>query len=599
MGQLEGISSTRSTHLKICVAVMCLVCLPQSLSAQTTGNAQMSAIPTLHATAQLVIVDVTVTNGSGAPVKGLPKTAFRVTESGKPQAISSFEEHDGITAAKSSAPSAPAAAPQPGVFTNTIVSTGNSAAAVILLDLLNTPMENQAFVRNQLLDYVKNAKPGAPIAIFALTSRLLMLQPFTSDLETLRRAVDRAHPEASPLLRNKVGNGPDVVATQTAGIEAQLSVSPEMADAIQAFNDADTNVTEAETAGVTLRAMHQLALYLAGIPGRKNLIWFSSAFPLNLMPHGSAMAVPFIGASSWDAEYRQTVSLLARSRVSVYPVDARGLALYPGGNSVFEAHQAMQQVAEDTGGKAFINTNGLAQAVESVVDDGSNFYTLAYIPSDANPHGEFRGIHVALDNAALQNESGLKLAYRRGYYADAITAASTVVQRETVQAASLYLAPPATQIPFYARVLPLPDGAPDITAPGETARPRRALDLGNFRRYTVEYSTDVRNLTILTNPDGKRMAHVEYIALVYDAQGKRVNSAVRSLHELWTAAQFPTTQQRGVRYFQQIDAPAKGEFTFRVLVHDLTSGRIGAIDVPLSALPPTTPPVASARSHHP
>ena len=34
----------------------------------------------------------------------------------------------------------------------------------------------------------------------------------------------------------------------------------------------------------TLEAFQDLAGYLAGIPGRKNVIWFSSAFPLVLFP---------------------------------------------------------------------------------------------------------------------------------------------------------------------------------------------------------------------------------------------------------------------------------------------------------------------------
>jgi len=576
-----------------CLAGLLLISLPLTISAQTTSQstaaAPASSTATLHVKSQLVVVDVTITDSSGNPVQGLPRSAFRITESGKPQTISSFEEHNGITAAKISAP---APAPKPGVFTNTVTSTGESVANVVLLDLLNTPMQNQAFVRKQLLDYVKTAKPGAPIAVFGLTSRLLMLQPFTSDPDLLRRAVERTRPEASPLLKNKLGGGQDIVAAQIADIEAQLSVSPEIADALQAFNDADTQVTDAQLAGATLHAMHQLALYLAGIPGRKNLIWFSNAFPLNLMPHGSAMAVPFVGESSWEVEYRETVNLFARSRVAVYPVDARGLDISPGGNTVFEAHQTMQQVAEDTGGKAFINTNGLAQAVETVVDSGSNFYTLTYAPTNSNSHDDFRSIHVD-----LSKNSGLKLSYRRGYYADTGATASTSTLRETVQTATAYFAPPATQVPFYARVLPIPANAPDIVAPGEAPHPRRVLDSAHMLRYSVEYSTDVLNLSILSAPDGKRMAHVEYMALVYDAQGKRVNSAVKSLHEIWTPAQFPTTQQRGVRYQQQIDVPARGEFTIRLLVHDLTTDRIGSIDIPLSTLPPapSASPIATAQ----
>jgi hypothetical protein len=165
----------------------------------------------------------------------------------------------------------------------------------------------------------------------------------------------------------------------------------------------------------------------------------------------------------------------------------------------------------------------------------------------------------------------------------------------------LYLTPPATQVVFNAHVQPMPAGAPDIISPGEPPHPRRTLTPDHYLRYSVEYATDVRNLAILSAPDGKHMAHVEYMALVYDEQGKRVNSAVKALHEIWTPAQFPHTQQWGVRYQLQVDVPAKGDFTLRLLVHDLTTNRIGTIDVPLSTLPPapTASPVAAAEPPKP
>ena len=39
-----------------------------------------------------VVVDVTVTDGKGAPVEGLTKDDFSITDEGKPRTISSFTE---------------------------------------------------------------------------------------------------------------------------------------------------------------------------------------------------------------------------------------------------------------------------------------------------------------------------------------------------------------------------------------------------------------------------------------------------------------------------------------------------------------------------
>ena len=70
-------------------------------------------------------------------------------------------------------------------------------------------------------------------------------------------------------------------------------------------------------------------------------------------------------------------------------------------------------MAEQTGGHAFVNTNGLADAVTRAINDGSNHYTLTYSPIDIVNDGKFRKIQVK------SRRQGLVLAYRRGYYADA------------------------------------------------------------------------------------------------------------------------------------------------------------------------------------
>lgn len=72
----------------------------------------------------------------------------------------------------------------------------------------------------------------------------------------------------------------------------------------------------------------------------------------------------------------------------------------------------MQQIAKATGGRAFVNTNGLKEAVASAVEDGGSYYTVGYKPSN-QPDGLFRKIQLNIDNV------NYNLAYRYGYDADA------------------------------------------------------------------------------------------------------------------------------------------------------------------------------------
>ena len=75
----------------------------------------------------------------------------------------------------------------------------------------------------------------------------------------------------------------------------------------------------------------------------------------------------------------------------------------------------MQAIAASTGGVPFYNGNDLGKAVDNAMNDGANFYTLAYTPSEQKNGGEWRSIQVAL-NGAL-SKAGYTLSYREGYFA--------------------------------------------------------------------------------------------------------------------------------------------------------------------------------------
>lgn len=180
-------------------------------------------------------------------------------------------------------------------------------------------------------------------------------------------------------------------------------------------------------------AFNSLAHYLSAFPGRKNLIWFSGSFPINVLPDPT-FEKDARNLETNDSQFRETASLLSQAQVAVYPVEAGGFAVDPtfsaaatksdpfGKSSAalyqahLDEHGTMNQLAEDTGGKAFSNTNDLVTAVQDAIDAGSNYYTLTYQPPNRNLHGGYRAIHIAL-NGQLK-AAGYSLAYRHGYFVD-------------------------------------------------------------------------------------------------------------------------------------------------------------------------------------
>lgn len=407
-----------------------------------TSSSQTTPAETLHAGTQLVIVDVVVQDHNGYAIHGLTRDSFVLTEQKKPQTIRDFEEHSAATAQKPGPPLRPL---PPGVFTDYTPVAPDSTLNILLIDTLNTPMKDQVFVRQQLLDYIKHEKPGTRIAIFGLTTRLFMLQGFTSDPAVLQAAVQHKLIERGSFLLDDpvgAGGGPESMSDTMQDSGSAIGNSAAFAQAlanVQQFEAEQQSTQTQMRTQYTLDAFNALAHYLSNFPGRKNLIWFSGSFPLSIEPDPT-LNDPFSIVADSNEEFRETTNLLARSQIAVYPVDARGLmtepmfdasnsgSSYARNPSAFardhmkfsqsqaQEHMTMNELASDTGGQAFYNTNGLSAAVSKALDAGSNYYTLTYTPTDHNWNGAYRNIHVQLTGSLAAQ--GYRLAYRHGYYAD-------------------------------------------------------------------------------------------------------------------------------------------------------------------------------------
>lgn len=595
---------------------------PQTESVPSSGV-------TLTTGTQLVVVDVSVEDRAGHPVRGLKLSDFKVLENKKPETIKTFDEHSTANAGRANTPPPPALKLPPGTFTDYTPVPADSTLNVLLLDALNTPQKDQAYVRNQLQEYVKHANPGSRIAIFGLTSRLIILQGFTSDPEVLKSAVEhRLIPRASVLLDDPTGTN-----TDPNLLSDSLSAAGASASVVAALQQFEAQTASSQTqlrTQYTLDAFNALARYLGTFPGRKNLIWFSGSFPLSIFADPT-LNDPFAVQSDASSELRETTTLLDRARVAVYPIDARGLQTTP----LFDAsrsgkeyvrnpgrlskdignfettnaqeHFSMQQIADDTGGHAFYNTNGLADAVAKALDAGSNFYTLTYTPTNRESKGEYRNIRVELQPDAAAR--GLKLAYRRGYFAANPTAHLTAHPSSApLQATAPAATAPVTGILAYARRA-MQRGAPEpseilfkvLVQPDSTATEDKVFAHnqpdpnmhGPFRLYDVSIGALAKTLALPPSPDGRRHGGIEFLAYVYDAEGKLLNTESNKVAMNLDPPTYAALMKSGLLFSMQVSAPAKGESFLRIAVLDTTSGRIGVVEVPTTTVshlaPPTRP----------
>jgi VWFA-related protein len=599
------------------VCTLALMLLPITAMAQSSETIQgaTSETPVLRTEAQLVIVDVTVKDKEGLPIHGLKREDFTLTEGKEPQAISSFEEYSSQKP-RLAGPELPPL--PPGTFTDYTPVPPDGALNILLLDTLNTPMSDQSYVRSELRQYLKKAAPGTRIAIFGLSRRLFLLQGFSSDPEILKDVVEhKLTPRGSSLLDDALGSGatPDALSDIAAnGGAVGIAISN-----MQQFEAEQKDFQTQFRLQYTLDAFNDLAHYLSAFPGRKNLIWFSGSFPLNILPDPT-LNNPFSVMEDNNPEFRETTNLLSQARVAVYPVDARALMVDPtfsaaasksdpfgkrsGAFSTAQAneHMTMNQLAEDTGGAAFYNTNDLASAVQSAIRSGSNYYTLTYVPTNRNRNETYREIHVVL-NRRLAN-AGYSVAYRHGYYANEqqhvskdVTAAATTANGTAsasngdiyARAAIAHGAPAPQDILFKVRVLPIVTTLEPVLAADNRVSSTGPIK-PPFRRFAVDIAAVGNDFQLTFNKDGGRRAgNIEFNVLLYDNDGALLNVTGKKVQLNLT----PDAYKRflsGVNVHLEISVPVKGGNDFlRIAVHDISSNRFGVVEVPVVAVARLSP----------
>ncbi|HKF46428.1 MAG TPA: VWA domain-containing protein [Terracidiphilus sp.] len=555
-----------------------LLCAAALMAAQAGSSAPQQPQTVLRTQSTSVLVDVVVTD-KGKGVRGIDRKRFHIFEDGTEQNVSFLEEH-------SPAMGAPAEKRRPlppHLYTNLPSQPTGSAVNVLLLDALNTPVGNQVEVRKRMVKYIETIPPGSTMAIFTLASRLRMAQGFTSNVGDLIAALKsaRANPQQSVALDSPTGSG-----TDSSNLSLMSGARPAAA-ALQAFQSDVNSAQTDQRAAMTLQALQNLARYLSGVPGRKNLIWFSGSFPTVLGP--ADITNPASGSRNYSDQVRNTSELLAAARVAVYPMAAEGLATlasFDVGNSGLgpgpkdpdlQNRFTMEEIAQETGGMALFNNNDFGAAVTKAIDDGASYYTIGYVPQSHDYHGQFRKLKVRIDDCDCH------LSYRSGYYADSPDAPATAHLPATslMTTATLHGAPPATQVLFQTRVLPASDSAvKDANLPSGPIGEMAATLKPPLERFVVDVAVDPRTLIFRTDNSSHATA-IEFTLVAYDRDGNRLNYVDRDAQLSLNAEQYANLMSSGLPVRLAIDVPG-GHNYLVIAVHDRVGARVGSLEVPLS-----------------
>jgi hypothetical protein len=244
---------------------------------------------------------------------------------------------------------------------------------------------------------------------------------------------------------------------------------------------------------------------------------------------------------------------------------------------------AMEELAADTGGKAFFNTNDLNAAMTHAIENGSHYYTLVYTPVNKKMDGSYRHIQVKT-NAGKYN-----LSYRRGYNADDMSKAEAKSDADPLHALLMKGMPGATEVLYGVRVVPMmPQPAPNATRAGKNAKLT-----GPTTRYSVDFMIRWSDVKLETNADGTHSGKVQASLIAYDREGKAVNwvggvQAMELKPDLYTAI-----QKSGLPFHMEIDLPNTDVY-LETGVYDWGTNKAGTLEIPVHSASAQTAEVVPA-----
>jgi VWFA-related protein len=517
--------------------------------------------PVYRTGTQLVQVDVVVRNDKG-PIKGLTKDDFTIQDKGKPQTIAVFamNEQAGDTAKATPLP--------PGVASNRINTSGDSAqtATVILFDRLNIlePQTGttgnsggalsglgsgaQARAGRQVLESLASMKGTEHVALYSLFQDLTVVRDFTESSEPLIEAAKRAI--ASP---QKAGATP-----------AEQALDATLRDALSPGHPLENTVR----AEITRKAFRGIARRMAGVPGRKSLIWIASSFPLTFGNDANRR-------TDDQAEVDNISNLLSDANIALYSIDPRGAGTAftqpansddgggkgggtKGGKGMraldnsapgtgLSGVETMEQIANQTGGKSFINVNDIAPPIRETIDSSEVSYTLGFYVDDKALDGKKHDLSVKVSKKA--DTSGAKISFRKSYLAAA--------KREHPQMNELVSDRlDANRIGVMAAAAPAPN-RPGIDA--------------------VQVRVDLKDLQFEKRADKWNSSFDLVLALEAGGEPKvSVSPKTLSLSD----DQLRQGMAGGVTIDNTVPAPDKTA-TLRVVIQDKSSGEAGSVRIPL------------------
>jgi len=561
--------------------------------------------PRFEETTQVVAVEVpvNVVDREGHPVRGLTAADFEVFDEGARQPVTHFEVVDLEALRPDQAPADVAAEGSGGVATVGDVDAVSSAVRRHFMLLFDVSFSSPTAVLRARLaarDFVLHSlRPTDLVAVatYSLQTGPRLVLTFTPDRAQLAHAIgtlglDKSEKvgqaDADPL--RFVITAPSVAAaggfdvalppgalsagggSGNAKEDVRDAANTALLDALiaqRAAEERELRAYERSQIVAYTRALGAMAKALAGLKGRKSVVYFSEGFDSRLLlgreDLGSGEAasevdniafgnLPLIdndkryGNTSLQSAVNRMLEEFRRADCVIQAIDIGGLRAQSNATDapVVSGQEALFYLANETGGELFKDANNFREQLDRVLQRSTVTYLLAFQRSDLKANGAYHRLRVKTRVA------GARLSYRAGYYAPRPYKELSPLEKTLLAAEGIASAVPRSDLDVNLLVAPF-----------------RASE----QRAYVPVIVEVAGPSLLAGRQKSDRLGLELYAYVINRQGqmadfftRRIALDIKQGREALAAA--------GVKYYGHLELPP-GDYRVRVLVRDTESGRTG------------------------
>jgi VWFA-related protein len=582
------------------------------LAAQTGDTNER---PVIHATSREVLLDLVVRDKHHHAVPDLRQEEVEVYEDGVRQKVLVFRNVQGAeqlqteramerrgAESKDAAVTAHAGEKTPSL--NSLRELNFVSVVFAQIAPLNTQ-----FARDSVLEFLKHDDlPNTYVTVYKLNRSMQIVQPYTSDKNSLAKAVNFAakgvYSDDGLGLSAAVGGGANaaiqatvanVLASPTTG-QATTAAAENIAlnplpgivlDPLWARNavgqDASLVLGNALMTQIHLASglrfadslsngmdamdiLRELVRSQEKLPGRKVVLFLADglAFPVNrrdavdnVISYANRVGVSFYtidtrGLTTEDPMLK-SLSMLERAGAesSAQLADPQhghfeddDVAL----TAVSSTTENMRELAESTGGFSVTGTNEIAAPMQRMMEDIRTHYELAYTPTSTVYDGHFRKIEVKVSRPKVTVQT------RKGYFALPELNGEPLQPFELVALNAINARPTPVEFPFKVALMKF-RSTPEAVA------------------YEVAFEVPVSGLKASTNPKtGKKRIQASLVALIHNSDGDVVGKVSRDMSREISPADVGQAGSDRILYAETVELP-KGHYVVDTAVTDEIAGK--------------------------